>query len=124
MSHWFALHYRLKAGSEDEVAKLFEESGRPSHEVKDDEGQVVGHLLRTMVFVGAETAVRVIEVEGDLRTVARHMGRQEVVRKFEDGIEPHLSEERDMRSPQGAQEYFQRAGMRLVIDRRHEEEES
>lgn len=117
MSHWFALLYKLKPGSEATVTQIFQESGRPDHEVKDDQGEVVGTLLRTMVFMGTEACVRVIEVEGDLGIVARHMGRQPTVRAFEERIEEHLSEPRDMRSPQGAQEFFRRAGMRLILDR-------
>lgn len=118
MSQWFALLYKLKPGTEEAVTKIFQESGRPDHEVKDDEGNSVGTLLRTMIFMGTEACVRVIEVDGDLPTVARHMGRQETVREFEIAIEEHLAEPRDMRSPEGAQEFFQRAGMRLVLDRK------
>ncbi len=121
MSHWFALLYKLKPGTEESVTQLFQESGRPDHEVKDDEGNVVGTLLRTMVFMGSEACVRVIEVDGDMAIVARHMGRQETVRKFEEGIEEHLSEPRDMRSPEGAQAFFRRSGMRLVLDRQHDD---
>jgi hypothetical protein len=121
MSQWFALLYKLKPGTEGEVTTLFEQSGRPDHEVKDDEGTTVGTLLRTMVFMGKGACVRVIEVEGDLPTVARHMGRQETVRQFEMGIEPHLAEARDMRSPEGAQDFFRNAGMRLVLDRKHDD---
>jgi hypothetical protein len=117
VTSWFALLYKLKPGSETAVTELFQESGRPDHDVTDDEGNVVGTLLRTMVFMGTGACVRVIEVAGDLSVVARHMGRQATVRAFEEGIEPHLAEPRDMRSPAGAQEFFASAGMRLVLDR-------
>lgn len=121
MSQWFALLYKLKPGSEGAVTQVFQESGRPDHEVKDDEGNVVGTLLRTMVFMGTGACVRVIEVDGDLITVARHMGRQDTVRAFEEKIEEHLAETRDMRSPEGAQAFFRNAGMRVVLDRKHDE---
>lgn len=118
MSHWFALLYKLKPGTEDDVRELFANSGRPDHEVKDDEGNVVGKLLTTLVFVGEETAVRVIEVEGDLRQVPRHMGKQPVVAAFEEEIEQYLSEPRDMRSPEGAVAFFRKRGLRLALERR------
>lgn len=121
MSQWFALLYKLKPGTEEQVTQIFQESGRPDHEVKDDSGEVVGTLLRTMVFMGTEACVRVIEVDGDLPIVARHMGRQETVRAFEERIEEHLAEPRDMRSPEGAQQFFRSAGMRVVLDRRHDD---
>jgi len=121
MSQWFALLYKLKTGSEETVTQIFQESGRPDHEVKDDDGVVVGILLRTMVFMGTGACVRVIEVDGDMISVARHMGRQDTVRAFEQRIEEHLAEGRDMRSPEGAQAFFRSAGMRVVLDRRHDD---
>lgn len=113
-SMWSGLIYPLKAGTEDVVAKIFADSGRPDHAVKDDEGNVVGRLLRTLVFVGPEIAIRVIEVDGDLRTVSRHMSRQPQVRAFEREIEEHLAVPRDMVTPEGAEKFFRDAGMRPV----------
>jgi SchA/CurD like domain len=121
MSEWFALLYKLKPGTSDEVARLFQESGRPDHEVTDPEGNVVGKLLTTMAFVGKEAAVRVIEVEGDFRSVPPHMSRQPEVKEFEDKIEELLAEPRDMVSPEGARDFFQRSGMRLVINRHYDD---
>lgn len=121
MSQWLALLYRLKPGHSDEVAELFRQSGRPQHEVKDEDGNVVGQLLTTMAFVGQEEAVRVIEVEGDFRSVPAHMSRQPEVKAFEAAIEPLLSEPRDMVSPEGARAFFQRSGMRNVLIRRHDD---
>jgi hypothetical protein len=113
-SLWSGLLYPLKPGTEDVVAKIFANSGRPDHEVKDDDGTVVGRLLRTLVFVGPEQAIRVIEVDGDLRTVSRHMSRQEPVRAFEREIEEHLAVPRDMVTPEGAMKFFAEAGMQAV----------
>jgi hypothetical protein len=62
----------------------------------------------------------VIEVEGDIRTVARHMSRQAEIRDFEREIESHLMVPRDMSSPGGAQAFFQTAGMECVLYRRHD----
>lgn len=121
MSEWFALLYKLKPGEEEAVAELLRATGRPDHEVKDEGGNVVGALLTTMVFLGEETAVRVIEFEGDLPTVSRHMSRQPEVVDFERKVEQHLSEPRDMRSPEGARAFFQKRGLRPVLIRRHDD---
>jgi hypothetical protein len=121
MSEWFALLYKLKPDHRDEVGELFRNSGRPDHDVLDDDGNVVGRLLTTMAFVGQEAAVRVIEVEGDFQAVARHMSRQPEVVEFEQQIEPLLSEPRDMVTPEGATAFFQRSGMRHVLMRRHDD---
>jgi hypothetical protein len=117
MSEWLALLYPLKAGSEEAVAQIFRDSGRPSHTVVDDDGKEVGRLLRTLVFVGKEKAVRVIEVEGPLPLVSAHMSRQPAVREFEARVEEHLAEPRDMVTPEGARAFFASAGMQLVMHR-------
>ena len=121
MSTWLALLYKMKPGFEEEVTSLFQGSGRPDHEVRDEEGNVVGRLLTTMVFVGKDAAVRVIEVEGDVRVVAGHISRQDEVKAFEQGVEQFLSEPRDLSNPEGAREFFQRSGMRNVLIRRHDD---
>jgi hypothetical protein len=119
-SRWFALLYPIKPGSRDAVAGMFASSGRPDHAVRDDDGNVVGRLLTTIVFVGKEACVRVIEVEGDIQTVARHMSRQQEIRDFEREIESHLMVPRDMSTPGGAQAFFQSAGMECVLYRHHD----
>src|SRR4051794_30760010 len=121
MSSWFALLYKLKAGSEDEVAELFRQTERPDHVVRDADGNETGKLLTTMAFVGAETAIRVIEIEGDFMAVAGHVSSQEEVRDFERKIEPHLSEPRDLSNPEGAREFFRKRGLRNVLIRRHDD---
>jgi len=77
MSPWHALFYPLKAGSEETVKDTVRRGrGRPSFDVTDGDGKVIGRLLGTMAFVGKEMAVRVIEVEGAFRMVAAHRSRQ------------------------------------------------
>jgi hypothetical protein len=117
MSTWHALQYPIKKGSEEAVKDLFRGSGRPQFDITDAGGKVVGRLLSTMAFVGTETAIRVIEVEGPLPLVAAHMSRQPEVKEFERRLEEHLSEPRDMLSPAGARKFFQRAGMENVLFR-------
>lgn len=124
MSTWLALLYKMKPGNEDAVTELFQSSGRPDHEVRDEEGNIVGRLLTTMVFVGSEAAVRVIEVDGDVRVVAGHISRQPEVKYFEEHVEQYLAEPRDLSNPEGARAFFQRSGMRNVLIRRHDDEDA
>lgn len=121
-STWHALCYPLKPGSEDKVKELFRSSGRPRFDVKDAQGNTIGRLLGTMAFVGTELAVRVIEVEGPLPMVAAHMSRQPEVKEFEQQLEEHLAQPRDMVTPEGARAFFMRAGMECVLARRHDQE--
>ncbi|MFI7679778.1 SchA/CurD-like domain-containing protein [Actinophytocola sp. NPDC049390] len=118
MSTWHALYYPIKEGSEEIVKELFRNSGRPNFEITGPDGQVVGKLLATMAFVGTGVAIRVIEVEGPLPVVAAHMSRQPEVREFERQLEEHLTEGRDMVTPEGARAFFQKAGMENVLNRR------
>lgn len=117
MSTWMALYFELKPGHSDAVEELFKNSGRPEHDVKDEDGNVVGKLLRTLVFVGKDKACRVIEVEGDMMAVSRHMARQQEVVELEAQLEEHLAQPRDMTSPEGAMQFFMNAGMRCVLNR-------
>lgn len=121
MSIWHGLQYPLKPGSEEAVKELFRRSGRPRFDVTDADGQVVGRLLGTMVFVGKEIAIRVIEVEGPLPLVAAHMSRQPEVKEFERELEQHLAAPRDMVTPDGARAFFRQAALENVIARRHDQ---
>jgi hypothetical protein len=124
MSTWHALLYPIKEGSEEIVKELFRNSGRPQFEITGPDGQVVGRLLATMAFVGTGAAIRVIHVDGPLPLVAAHMSRQPEVREFERQLEEHLSEGRDMVTPEGARAFFQKAGMENVLNRRAPEAEA
>ncbi|MCT2585837.1 SchA/CurD-like domain-containing protein [Actinophytocola gossypii] len=118
MSTWHALQYPIKRGSEEAVKELFRNSGRPTFEITGPDGKVVGRLLATMAFVGEGLAIRAIEVDGPLPLVAAHMSRQPEVREFEKQLEQHLTEPRDMVTPDGARAFFQKAGMENVLNRR------
>ena len=119
MSQWLALRYKLKPGTEDDVTKVFEGAGHPDPDVKDDDGNVIGKLIITLVFMGEELAIRVMEVEGtDFRSVAKHIGRQPEVAEFEKQIEPYLAEPRDLTTAEGAQKFFRNAGMHNIVCRR------
>lgn len=119
MSSWHALYYPIKAGSEETVKELFRQSDRPAFDVLDGAGNVVGRLLGTMVFVGKEMAVRVIEIEGPLPMVAAHMSRQPEVKEFERQLEEHLTTPRDMGTPEGARQFFRDSALQCVLNRRH-----
>lgn len=119
MSQWLALRYKLKPGTEEDVTRIFQEAGHPDPDVRDDDGNVVGKLIITLVFMGEELAIRVMEMEGtDFRAVAKHIGRQPEVGEFERAIEPYLAEPRDLSTPEGAQKFFRGAGLHNIITRR------
>jgi len=122
LSQWLALRYKLKPGTEEEVTKIFQAAGHPDPDVRDADGNIIGKLKITLVFMGAELAIRVMEMEGtDFRSVARHISRQPEVAEFEKAIEPYLAEPRDLSTPEGAQAFFRGAGMHNIVCRRRED---
>ncbi len=117
MGQHFALMWDIKPGSEEAVAELFANYGRPDHIVKDEEGNEKGKLLSTQVFLKGQTVVRVIEIEGSIIDVAPHMSRQPAIRELEAMLDEHLAEERDMSNPEGARAFFLNSLMRPLIVR-------
>ena len=86
MSQWVALMWGIKPESRDAVRELFASYGRPDHAIKDDNGNEVGTLLQTLVFMKDDQVIRVVETTDgvDLPTLAKHMGRQPAIRELED----------------------------------------
>jgi hypothetical protein len=122
MPQYWALMWQVKPGSEEAVAELFENYGRPDYIVRDQEGNETGRLISTLVFMKENTVVRVVEIEGaSLPEVAAHMGKQPAVRELEEKLDEHLAEPRDMSSPEGAREFFMKSSMRMLLARRHDE---
>lgn len=118
MSQFWALMWTIKKGSEQAVEDLFRNYGRPEHVIRDHAGNEKGRLLATQVFIKDNVVVRVVEFEGDIRDLAPHMGRQPAVRQLEQQLDPYLETPRDMSTPEGAREFFQRTAMRCIIARK------
>ena len=123
MSQYFALMWDVKPGTEDQVRELFHNYGRPDHTIRDPEGNQVGTLLSTQVFMKGNTVVRVVETtdEVTLPIVGMHMGRQPAIRELEDKLDPLILEPRDMSTDEGAREFFIKSFMELLVSRRHDE---
>lgn len=123
MSQWVALMWGIKPESRDAVRELFHNYGRPDHAIKDDDGNEVGTLLQTLVFMKDDQVIRVVETtdDVDLPTLAKHMGRQPAIRELEDQLDEHIAEPRDMSTPEGAREFFVNSIMEPIAARRHDE---
>jgi SchA/CurD like domain len=123
MSQWVALMWGIKPESRDAVRELFASYGRPDHAIKDDDGNEVGTLLQTLVFMKDDQVIRVVETTDgvDLPTLAKHMGRQPAIRELEDQLDEHIAEPRDMSTPEGAREFFVKCIMEPIAARRHDE---
>ena len=118
MSEHWAMTWTVKPGAEREVEELFRNYGTPEHVFRDDEGNEQGRLIATQVFMKDNMIVRVMEFEGDRRTLVQHLRRQPAVQALERKLDEYLEVPRDMSTPEGAQEFFRRAGMRCLLARR------
>ncbi|MDG4820767.1 SchA/CurD-like domain-containing protein [Asanoa sp. WMMD1127] len=90
-----AITYDIKAGCEDEIAKIFtgfRRVGNPA--VTDAAGREVGKILSTALFIRDATMVRFIEYEGSLADVARFMAGQPGVQEVERKLKPFLASPR------------------------------
>ncbi|MGW4160634.1 SchA/CurD-like domain-containing protein [Streptomyces sp. NPDC004788] len=110
-----AITYDIKPGCEAELAEIFGSFRRvKSDRVRDAGGQDAGRILATAVFLRDDTLVRVIEYEGDLDAVARHMASQPGVREVERKLKPYLTRPRDTDTVEGFVATFRRSLLRTV----------
>ncbi len=118
MRQFSAVMWKVKPGFDEELASLFENSKRPDTAViLDETGAEAAKLLSTAVFLKDDTVVRVIQYEGELTAVMRHMAGQQVVRELEEELAKYLVEPRETDSPQAFREFFQRTSMRRLLQR-------
>jgi hypothetical protein len=123
VADYYALMWDIKPGSQDAVRELFASYGRPDHTIRDEDGNEVGTLLSTLVFMKDNHVIRVVETTDGvpLPVLARHMGRQPAIRELEDALDEHVAEPRDMSTPEGAREFFIKSIMEVLAARRHDE---
>jgi hypothetical protein len=110
--------WTVKPGTEDQVVELFSNYTSPEHIVRDEEGNEKGKLLSTQVFMKGNVVVRVAEIDGEMRDVAPHLGRDPGIRELEAKLDPLLENERDMSNPEGARKFFMESAMRCLVARR------
>lgn len=118
MSDFYALIWTVRPGTEEEVEEIFSHYEPPDPIVKDADGNVTGKLLATQVFIKGNTVVRVMEVEGSLIDVSKHLGQQPQIQEIENKLDPLLETPRDMSNPQGAAKFFMETSMKCLIARR------
>jgi hypothetical protein len=112
----------VKPGFDDEIRRLFATYGRPdSVALTDSAGNCVGKLLSTAVFMKDRRIVRVIEYEGELPYLIRHMAGQSIVRDLEDKLSPYLETPRDTSSSEGFRKFFLANAMECLVARRQDD---
>lgn len=112
-----AITYQVKPGHEDEIAEIFSGFQRVDTPVlTDDDGNRVGKLLGTAVFIKDELMVRVIQYEGEFAAISRHMATQRGVHALEEKLAPYLAARRATGTPDGFRTYFADSLMRCISE--------
>lgn len=107
-----AITFRVRPGTADRVKTLLSTYDPPEWVTPDG-----ARLLGTSVFIKDDVVVRVMEIDGDLRSVMAHLATQPSVRQLERDLDQYLLEPRDLSTPQGAGAFFRKAMMEHVTTR-------
>jgi len=105
-----ALTFPVRPGTEPQVQQILSGYPRPQTEIEGG-----ARLLGTAVFLWGPRVVRMVDIEGPLPLVMRHLATQPAIRATEEALNPLLAEPRDLSDPGAAAAFFQRAMMRKVM---------
>jgi hypothetical protein len=110
----YAVTFRVRPGTEETVAELLSSYDPPNPYIDDST-----RLMSTSVFMKDTQVIRMIEFEGEFPKIMAHLSQDPSIQYVERELDKYLAEEdkRDMSTPQGAREFFQRALMRTVTTR-------
>jgi hypothetical protein len=110
--------YKVKPGFEDEIAWIFSPENFTrvdSPILRDEDGEELGYLTCTGLFIEDDTMIRVIQHEGGTAAdIRRHMSVQEGVHEAETRLVPYLAAERDTTTPEGFMAHFDRSAMTVL----------
>lgn len=111
----FAIMFRVRPGTEEKVRDLLANYAPPNLAAADGT-----RLVSTSVFMKDNLVIRMIEIDGDLRGLIRHISSEPSIQAVERELDKYLVDEdrRDASTPDGARQFFQRAMMEHVTTRR------
>ncbi|WP_019812339.1 SchA/CurD-like domain-containing protein [Saccharomonospora halophila] len=112
----YALTFPVRPGTEARVRHVLRSYPPPDTAV--DGG---GRLLATSVFLWRNHVVRVIDVDGPLAAVQRHLAADPAVRATEERLNPLLSSPRNLGDPEEMRDFFARSRMTRVVHREPED---
>lgn len=109
-----AITFRIRPGTEDKVRELLANYPAPNWQTADG-----ARLVSTSVFMKDNVVVRMIEVDGEIPSLIRHIAQEPNIQNVERELDQYVVEEdrRDFSSPAGAREFFRKAMMQHVTTR-------
>lgn len=110
----FAIMFRVRPGTEDKVRDLLANYAPPRLTTSDGT-----KLLSTSVFMKDNIVVRVVEIDGEISGLVRHIASDPNTQAIERELDQYLVEEdrRDASTPEKARAFFARALMEHVTTR-------
>jgi hypothetical protein len=110
----FAVMFRVRQGTEETVRNLLASYPPPARVTPDGT-----RLLSTSVFMKDGLVIRMIEIEGNLPELIKHIASEPSIQNVERELDKYLVEEdkRDASTPEGARDFFRRALMEHVTTR-------
>lgn len=110
----FAITFRVRPGTEDQVRELLANYPAPDWVTADGT-----RLLSTSVFMKDGIVVRMIEIEGELLSLIRHISQEPHIQDVERELAKYLvaEDQRDASTPDGARDFFRKAMMEHITTR-------
>ena len=110
----FAIMFRVRPGTEDRVRDLLASYAPPRLTASDGT-----KLLSTSVFMKDNIVVRVVEIDGEISGLARHIASDPNTQAVERELAQYLvrEDQRDASTPEAARAFFARALMQHVTTR-------
>jgi hypothetical protein len=120
-----AISYDIKPGFDAEIAEIFSPANfkrASSPIIRNAKGRVVGHIIGTGLFLSGDAMARVIQYDGELDDVARHMAAQAGVHEAERAILPYLRTPRHTETEAEFIAHFQRSTMTCLVSRVYDDQ--
>jgi hypothetical protein len=109
-----AITFRIRPGTEEKVRELLANYPAPSWQTADG-----ARLVSTSVFMKDQVVVRMIEVDGAIPSLIRHIAQEPNIQNVERELDQYVVDEdrRDFSAPGGARDFFRKAMMEHVTTR-------
>lgn len=107
-----ALTFAVRPGTEAQARAVLTDYPRPDTEIEGG-----AKLLGTSVFFWRNHVMRVMDVDGPMPVIQRHLAAQPAIQRTEAALNPLLVEPRDFDDPASTRNFFVRAMMVRVIHR-------